>query len=169
MATSRRSRSTHSSQLTLLSVERPVSRSRSREVSEEWKTLAAGLPFAFAKLFLGAVHGGSFGRTSRTSSMSTQDAISSRSCAGLKTAGIRSHGESLTLNISESPKDVVECSLSDIIDTGDTQPQRYLSPEQTRKMLARLEKYKQENCLTDALRMSLSVGAETKRPSAASV
>lgn len=162
MATLRKRVSTTLRQLTLSSVALPASRFPCREVNADWVTHAEGLPFGFARLFLAAAHGGSFGKTSQTSSTSIKDETSSRFCAALKNAGIRSHGECLTLSFSESPSGAVECSLSDIIETGDERPQRYLSREQIAKMLRRLEKYGQENDLTSALSKALSDGTETK-------
>ena len=165
MATSRKRRLNSSQGLISSLEERHASRFPCKDIDVEWLTLAANCHFDFAKLFASSVHGGSFGKTFRLRLEPNEVEHFHQSCGGLMNAGMGSHGECLTLNISESPKDGAECLLSQVVDRGDTLLRSYLNREQMQKMLARLEKYKQENCLTDALRMALSDGAEMKRQS----
>lgn len=73
---------------------------------------------------------GSFGKTSQVCSVSTAEWISGASPAKLPNSGIALGGEYLTLNTSESPKCVVESSLSDIVELNPSNvlPKYYLSP-----------------------------------------
>jgi hypothetical protein len=68
-----------------------------------------------------------------------------------------SRGASLTLSISEWPKDAAVCSLSDTLETG-TLPRRYfLSAKACKGILRRAEKRGKE--LPDALRIALEAVA----------
>ena len=58
------------------------------------------------------------GKTSRAYFARTEEWISENSSIKLQNSGMAAHGEFLTLNISECPKDAVECSLLDILEGG---------------------------------------------------
>ena len=59
------------------------------------------------------------------------------SCADYGNSGTVSPGESLTLSIGECPSDAVECSLSDILETGDLPRRFYLSGKACRGIIRR--------------------------------
>lgn len=165
MATSQRRTQRRLSRLSCLSEERHASRFLFKESDVEWMTDAANCPCDSVRLWIAATRDGSYGRTSRTLLTSTEGRHLPQSFAGWMNSGISAHGECWTLNTSESPSDVAESFLSQVIDPGDMLVRSYLSRDQMKNMLRRLEKYGKENELTDALRNMLSDGAETKRQS----
>lgn len=165
MATSRRSRLRTSSTSTSSLEERRASLFRFKGAELEWLTKEGVSRCDSGKLWLRLTRAGSSGKTSPTSYRLTEDGDLPESFNGWGNAGISVHGEYLTLNTSESPNAAVVCSLSEVIDHGDTLGRHYLSIDQMKNMLRRLEKYKQENHLTHALRMCASGGQETKLPS----
>lgn len=168
METLSRSQSTNSRRSTSSSVGRRVSRSRSKATAKGSTTNAVSLLCDSVKSWLSATRDGCCGKTYRGRFLTNEEKLLPACCTGLGNSGISAHGEFWTLDISESHSDAVECSLSDVVDPGDTLGRCYLSREQMGKMLARLEKYKQENELTRALRVMLSGGLATQPPSSES-
>lgn len=68
---------------------------------------------------------------------STKEEILESSSMSWGSAGIMSHGEYLTVNILDSPKDAKECLLSDILETQNILPKYYLSPRAATGILRR--------------------------------
>lgn len=165
METLRRGNSTTSRRSISSSVARRANLFPCKESDLDWLTFAANCPCDSMRLFAIACRDGCFGKTYQEHFGPTADTLLPASFEGWGNAGIASPTEFLTLDIGESHSGAVECSLSDIVDHGDDLLRSYLSREQVAKMLARLEKYGQDNELTSALRMLLSDGQETKRQS----
>lgn len=162
MATSQSENRTTSSGLTSSLEARHASHFQLTESVLEWLTFAANCRCGSVRLWLAASRDGSYGKTSKTLLGSTEEGLLPASFSGWGNSGIAVRGECWTLDTSEFPSDGAECSLSRIIDRGDTLGRCYLSREQMAKMLRRLEKYGKENELTQALRAALSDGPETK-------
>lgn len=76
------------------------------------------LPLSISELLLLPALNGLCGKTSRAYLARTEEWISESSPIKLQNSGMASHGEFLTLNISESPKDAAECSLSEVLERG---------------------------------------------------
>ncbi len=152
-------------QLTFLSEAPPASPTASQEKDLAWMIRAATLqlsllPWAYevmpsgwySKTYRGYSAAQPMGdrpaRTSPSSSHPPPDAtMSRRQRAGATLASrpagedaTESPGECLTLSISEFPKNAVDSSLSDILETGDVPLQYSLSQKACRGILNRVEK-----------------------------
>lgn len=111
-------------QLTLLSPEPPARTFPSPENAQACPGSAADWPWLLRKFFQLCARNGSSGKTYPEFFPQTADGTSGHSSGRWTTSGIHARGECLTLSISESPRDAAECSLSDILETGDL-PRRY--------------------------------------------
>ena len=83
---------------------------------------------------------GWFGRTSPASCLATEEGILEPFSGRWGNSGTGSHGEALTLNISDWPKDANVCLLSDTLETGDVPQRFYLSAKACHGILRRAEK-----------------------------
>ncbi len=106
-------------QLTLLSEEALAKISQLPETEQDfmeavllWQGNMSGFLMKYAQ-------GGSCGRTLRGLFQLTEEKISESCSLKWKNAGMVWHGECWMHSISECPNDVVESSLSDILETGD--------------------------------------------------
>ena len=96
---------------------------------------------------------GSFGKTCQVSSVQTEDGILVPSSGRWQNSGMGSHIGCLTLSTLESPKDVDECLLSDVLEIGEVQQKRFLSPTACEGILRRAERRGKE--LPTLLRIAL--------------
>jgi hypothetical protein len=149
------------SQLSMFSAEElPASHSASPVTEADWMMLVATSCSPLAVLLADIAPAGWSGRTCPASFRATRDETleafwrcspdglsKSLQADGNHSASFRagradtaSHGECLTLSISEWPSDAVVCSLSDILETGDVPPQYFLSERACAGILRRAEK-----------------------------
>lgn len=85
---------------------------------------------------------GSSGRMCQASLLPTGEKILEPSSGSWGNAGMGGPIEFLTLVTSESPRNVKECSLSDILEEiGDVPPQCFLTDHSRRRIAERLDKY----------------------------
>ena len=148
-------------QLTLLSPERLAGTSASPESAPEWPGRAADWPLFLRRFYQSCVRAGSSGKMCPEFFPQTEDGTSGHSSGHWTTSGIHARGECLTLNFSECPRDAAECSLSDILETGDL-PQRYfLSAKACAGILRRAEK--RRKTLPEPLRRALEEVSERER------
>ena len=113
-------------QLTFWSGELPVKTSPSPEREPDFLESAADWPSTLSTWLVKLHRAGFFGKTFPDACPRTAGSTSVPLPKRWLTAGIILPTESWTLNISESPRDAVECSLSGILETGDL-AQRYFS------------------------------------------
>src|SRR5271157_4224233 len=106
----------------------PASHSPSKDSEKDWLTHVVTWPLNIYDLLISSDPAGSFGKTSPTSCSPTEGGILVPSSGGFKNSGTGSPTECWTQDSLESPKSVVECTLSDILVAGDLPTQCYLSP-----------------------------------------
>ena len=104
--------------------EPPVSRSALRDLEKVWWTRVVTWHSSFLDLLIESGLGGCFGRMSLACCQATKDGTLAPSSGGWGNSGMGGPTECWTLSSSESPRDAVVSSLSDILETGDV-PQRY--------------------------------------------
>ena len=103
---------------------------------------------------------GSYGRTSPEYYLAAEALTSLNSYPVWKNAGMGGRTGCLTLNTSESPKEGAGSSLSDILITGQTLPQKYYLSRKNMELLLRRAK-KRRKKLPERLLQALENGALT--------
>ena len=96
---------------------------------------------------------GLFGKTFPEFCYQTEDGILAPSLHYWRSAGMGSPTEFLTLSTSACPSAAVECTLSDVLETGDVPPRYYLTASACKGILRRAEQRKVQ--LPEALKMTL--------------
>jgi len=127
-------------QLTLLSAERPASRSQSQDSEREWMTLVATWRSSFLRLLTDYAPSGFAGRTSLEYCQAQADGTLVPSSGRWGNSGTGGPTESLTHSISEFPNGGAVCSLSDILEDGNIPQRFFLSEKACRGILRRAEK-----------------------------
>ena len=141
-------------QLSMFSLEEPpASLSVSPDSARDWMTRVATSCSSILPLLAGIGPDGWSGRTSPASCPQIVGGILAPSSEGWQSAGMGSPTGFLTLNTTEWPKDAVECSLSDVLETGAVPPRFYLSARACRGILRRAEK--RGKALPPSLRQAL--------------
>ena len=102
------------------------------------------------------------GKMFRASSHRLGEEISTASSLHWGSSGMGSHGQCLTLNISESRNDAVGSSLSHILERGSLPPRFYLSPKACSGILRRAQRRGKE--LPPALKAALEATAAKAPP-----
>jgi hypothetical protein len=179
-------------QLTFLSEEPHVKRSRLPVSGQDWLIRVASCRSSMLQLLNDIAPDGWSGKTSPVSfrtmeeealqafwGSSPGEALKSLRMDGnqqessrVSKAHMASHGECLTLNMSEwtaleglSLNDAGVCSLSDILEIGDVPPQYYLSPKACAGILRRADK--RRKTLPAQLRQALAAVAALAKESEA--
>ncbi len=117
-----------------------VKTSQSQDSEKVWMESVATSHLNLWPLLDAFAPAGYFGKMSPESSVLNVEKPLESSFKGWLNAGMGSHGEFVTLSIGEFPNDVVESSLSQILETGDV-PQRYfLSAKASAGILRRAAK-----------------------------
>ena len=124
-------------QLTLWSEALPASPSASPDSGKGSPTLAADSCCDFLKSLNATDLNGLSGKMSPASCHRTEDGILAPSSGGWKSSGTGGPIGSWTLNFSESPREGVECLLSDVLETSDVPDRFYLSPKACAGILRR--------------------------------
>jgi hypothetical protein len=145
-------------QLTFWSEELPVSPSVSPDCGEDSPTLAAVSCSAFLKSLEVANLDGWSGKTCPVSCRATEDGILAPSSGGWRSSGTGGPIGSWTLSFSESPREGVECLLSDVLETSDVPDRFYLSAKECAGILRRARRRKKT--LPQQLRDALEAGCE---------
>ncbi len=127
-------------QLTLWSEALPASPSASPDSGKGSPTLAAESCCDFLKSLNATDLNGLSGKMSPVSCHRTQDGILAPSSGGWKSSGTGGPIGSWTLSFSESPRDGVECLLSDVLETSDVPQRFFLSPKACAGILRRAAK-----------------------------
>jgi len=140
-------------QLTLSLGEHHVNHSQSLDSGKEWKTQEGILPSHFVQFLISLDPSGSFGRMCQVSSVVTKDETLAPSSGRWLNSGMVHPTGCLTLKTLESPKDVEESLLSDILETGSLQQKYYLSPKACSGILKRADR--RGKTLPDTLRVAL--------------
>jgi len=109
------------------SEELPANHLASQACGKEWKTPAETWPSRILQWLSDFGPAGWYGKTSAVSCPPMKDGTLAPSSQRWLNSGIAQPGECLTLNTSEFPSDVVESSLSHILETGDLPQKYYLS------------------------------------------
>ena len=124
-----------------------ASRSLSLDNEEDWMTAVAIWPWNFADLLTLCAPDGSFGKTSRASSLPTGGGPLAAFSGKWRGSGMVSPGEYWTFSTSEwnhirepSPSGGGVCSLSDILETGGHLSRYCLSPKACAGILRRAER-----------------------------
>ena len=128
------------SQLTFLSEERPVNRSRLQDSEKEWTMNVATWRLNILGLLNALAPAGWYGKTSPVSCHRTEDGILVPSSGRWSNSGMGGATESLTLSTSEFHNDADVCLLSHILETGDLPQRFYLSAKACQGILRRAEK-----------------------------
>lgn len=145
-------------ELTSSSEERLANLSQRRDSGKDWMIRVASWPLSILEFLQSTDLGGLSGKTSPVFSQPTEDGILAPSSGDWGNSGIGTHIGCLTLNTSESRNDAEECSLSDILVTGDVPPQCFLSAEACAGILRRAERRGKQ--LPEILRAALLRSAE---------
>jgi len=109
----------------------------------QWPEIVAGALMSetdgdlLSKLSKEVLPVGFYSRTSAICSQVKTDDISDDASQTWRGSGMAFRGECLTLNISESPKLAVDCSLLDVLETSEVPPEYYLSPKACSGILRR--------------------------------
>ena len=127
-------------QLTFLSEEPPANPSQLQDLEEGWQMSAVTWRSNILNWLREKGPDGWFGRTSPASCQAMEDGTWVPFSGAWSSAGMGSHTECLTLNISEWPKDAAVCSLSDTLETGDVPQRFFLSAKACQGILRRAEK-----------------------------
>lgn len=120
----------------------PASRSRERATRKDLTTQGVNSPTPLFDLLEQHDRSGLSGKMSGMFYQSTEDGISPPSSGKWMNSGMVSHGGYLTLNTSESPSDAEDCSLSDVLETGEQLEKYYLSQKACTGILRRTAKRK---------------------------
>ena len=127
-------------QLTFSSAGLLAKTSRSRGNELDWMENVADWPETLRDCFEKFARAGSSGRMCPELFPLTPDGTSGHSSGRWLTSGLAWRGASLTLNTSECPKEGVESSLSDILETSDLPERYFLSQKACAGILRRAEK-----------------------------
>jgi len=127
LATLQKSESSEQEQLMFLWAEPRVNLSALQASEAAWMMRAVTWRLSLWRWLSDCDVNGWYGRTCPVSCRVTKDGILEPSSGGWQNAGMGGPIESWTLNTSEFHSAAVACSLSDILETGDVQPQYYLS------------------------------------------
>jgi hypothetical protein len=111
-------------QLMFWQVDRHVSHSQSPVNGSDWLTTVATFRWSMREFLSAFGQSFSSGKTCPVSLVQTADGTLLPSSGRFKNSGMGGPTESWTLSTSEYPSAVVECSLSDVLETGEV-PQRY--------------------------------------------
>ncbi len=123
-------------QLTLLQVEAPAKISQLPEIGKAWMERNQDSGLSIFDLLQSLNQSGWYGKMSPAHYTLTAETTSLPSFEGWMNAGIMSHGECLTLNISEFHSAAAESSLWQILET-ETPQTYYLSAKACRGLLRR--------------------------------
>jgi hypothetical protein len=127
-------------QLSMFSSEElPVSPSQSQDSDREWLTLGEISPLSILQSLNNAAPVGWYGKTSPVSCRRMEDGTLVPLSEAWSNSGIARAGECLTLSTSEYPSDVEECSLSQVLETGEIPQKFYLSQKACSGILRRAE------------------------------
>jgi len=108
-----------------------------------------------AEWLISCAPSGSSGKTSPVSCHQTEDGTLVPSSGRWQNSGMYSGGECLTLNTSESPKDAVDSSLSDVLqEISEISEKCYLTPKAAKGILDRAERRQKD--LPEKLRDALT-------------
>ena len=129
-----------SDQLMLWSEEALARASPSQEIGEVLKTRTDSSCSLMEILSILSARVGSFGKMSTESYPAEKARTLQNSSLCWKGMGMVWRGESLTLDFSECPRNAVESSLSDILETSDVPPQYLLTPKAAAGILRRAER-----------------------------
>src|SRR5271167_900786 len=132
-----------------------VKASRSPEVGEVSMIPEGTSPLSFCESLKPSNRDGSSGKTSLAFCLPQKDGTLVPSSGTYKNAGTGSPTECLTLSTSECPSDVVESSLSDILETGDLPQQYYLTDKTATGILRRAASGKRSGKLPPYLEKAL--------------
>jgi hypothetical protein len=127
-------------QLTFWSEELHANPSQSLDSGKDSPTLAADSCSDFLKSLNATNLNGWSGKTCPVSCRATEDGILAPSSGGWRSSGTGGPIGSWTLSFSESPRDAVECLLSDVLETSDVPDRFYLSPKACAGILRRADK-----------------------------
>ena len=127
-------------QLTFWSEELPVSPSQSLDSDRDSPTLAADSCSDFLRSLNVTGLDGLYGKTCPVSCRATEDGILAPSSGGWKSSGTGGPIGCWTLNFSESPRDGVECLLSDVLEISDVPDRFFLSPKACSGTLRRAQR-----------------------------
>ena len=154
-------------QLTFSSAGLPVRISQSPEKELAWMENVQDWPETLRDCFERFARAGFCGKTSPELFPLTPDGTSGHSLGRWPNSGMVWHGGCLTLNSSEYPSDVVESSLSDILETGELPARYFLSQQACAGILRRAEKRGRElpRALRDALEQVAQTTTERRRNS----
>ena len=147
-------------QLTLFAVEHLANRSQLPDLEKELKALTDNSCLPLVQFLKSISPDGWYGKMSPVSSQVTEEKILAPFSECWGNSGMGSPTGFLTLNISELPKDVDECLLSDTLETGNVLPRYYLSQKACKGILRRAEKRGKE--LPDTLKTALKMVASPK-------
>jgi hypothetical protein len=145
-------------QLTFWSEELPVKASPSPDCGKDSPTLAADSCSAFLRSLEVTDLNGWSGKTSPVSCHRTEDGILAPCSGGWRSSGTGGPIGSWTLSFSESPREGVECLLSDVLETSDVPDRFYLSAKECAGILRRARRRKKT--LPQQLRDALEAGCE---------
>lgn len=154
-------------QLTFSSVGLPVRISRSRGNELDWMERVQDWPGSLRDLFERFSRDGSSGKMCQELFLLTEEGTSDHSSGKWPTSGMVWHGACLTLNTSECPKEGVESSLSDILETGELPARYFLSRQACAGILRRAAKRGRElpRVLRDALEQVAQTTTERRQDS----
>ena len=124
-------------QLTFWSEELHANPSQSLDSGKDSPTLAADSCSDFLKSLNATNLNGLSGKTCPVSCRATEDGILEPCSGGWKNSGTGGPIGSWTLGFSESPREGVECLLSDVLETSDVPERFYLSPKACSGILRR--------------------------------
>ena len=127
-------------QLTFWSEELPASPSASPDSDKGSMIPEADSCSAFLRSLEVANLDGWSGKTCPVSCHRTEDGILAPSSGGWRSSGTGGPIGSWTLSFSESPRDVAECLLSDVLETSDVPDRFYLSPKACAGILRRAQR-----------------------------
>jgi hypothetical protein len=152
-------------QLTFWSEELPVSPSASPDYDKGSMILEADSCSAFLRSLEVTGLDGLSGKMSPVSCRPTEDGILAPCSGGWKSSGTGGPIGSWTLSFSESPREGVECLLSDVLETSDVPERFYLSPKACAGILRRADKRRKTlpAMLATALQAQLQQSLSTAR------
>jgi hypothetical protein len=142
-------------QLTFFAEGHLVSHSASPDSEKDCQTSEGILRSHIAEWLISCAPSGSFGKTSPVSCHQMEDGTLVPSSGRWQNSGMYSDGVCLTLNTSESPKDAVDSSLSDVLqEISEISDKCYLTPRAAKGILDRAEKRQKD--LPEKLRDALT-------------
>ena len=148
-------------QLTFWSEEHLANLSQSQDSEKDWMTRVATWPSSIAGCLITSNPNGLSGKMSPVFCQAEEDGTLVPSSGRWSNSGMGSATESLTLSISEWPKDAVVYSLSDTLETGDLPRRFFLSAIACAGILRRAEKRGKK--LPEQLRRALELVVTTTK------